>query len=257
MLPPTERFSDRVHDYVKYRPSYPREVIDLIALDSNLNEQSLIADVGCGTGIFAKILLESPASVIGVEPNQAMLDAAVKYLGLGNRFFPILKPAEQTGILANTIDAITAAQAFHWFDPVQVFEEFQRILKPNGKVYLVWNERKSTGSKFAKLYEAVLIECSPEYAKVTHRNRPDKDILGWFQNPNATMKRFKNTQRVDLESFLGRAYSSSYVPPVGTPEREVITKRLVEVFDQCHQDGLIELEYDTKVFFGEVGPIGA
>ena len=102
MLPPTERFSDRVHDYVKYRPSYPREVIDLIALDSNLNEQSLIADVGCGTGIFAKILLESPASVIGVEPNQAMLDAAVKYLGLGNRFFPILKPpVGNHGIIGN------------------------------------------------------------------------------------------------------------------------------------------------------------
>lgn len=252
MRAPTERFSDRVADYVRYRPSYPQEVIDLIVNTVGITRDTLIADIGCGTGIFSKLLLQTPASVIGVEPNQAMLDAAMHDLGQENRFFPVHKTAEQTGLQSHTIDAVTAAQAFHWFNQELARDEFRRILKPEGWVFLVWNERKNTGSEFAELYESVLRDCSTEYAKVGHRNTPDQTILDWFENPEATTERFPNAQTMDLEGFLGRVYSSSYVPAAGTPEREAIAERLIDLFNRCQQHGRIELDYETKVFFGKL-----
>ncbi len=254
MLPPTERFSDRVADYVRSRPSYPVAAIDCLVQVVGLCEHSVIADIGCGTGIFATQLLTTGASVIGIEPNEPMRQASLDLLSGTARFRATDGSAEVTGLEGASIDVITAAQAFHWFRPAEARQEFRRILKPNGWVALTWNERKASGSEFLECYEQILRECSPEYANVTHRNTPDNEILDWFENPNAVFNTFVNETPLDLDNFLGRAYSSSYVPAAETAERIEITGRLTDLYERTISDGPVTMRYETKLFLGQLQP---
>ena len=252
MLPPTERFSDRVADYVQARPSYPTEVITLLVEKCGIDSNSFIADIGCGTGIFTQQLLSIGCLVVGVEPNVPMLKAAVANLGSHDQFLAVEASGEDTRLADKCVDLVTVAQAFHWLSPSQARQEFQRILKPKGWVALIWNERKSSGSQFLEGYEKVLKEFAPEYALVKHRNNSDDSTLAWFQNPEAELHSFENSHMIDQAGLLRRAFSSSYVPAEGTDSREVIAKELTKLFDSTHEEGLVSFDYETKVFLGQL-----
>jgi ubiquinone/menaquinone biosynthesis C-methylase UbiE len=131
----THRFSNRVDDYVKYRPSYPREAIDFL-LDLGLNQESRIADVGSGTGILTELLLEHVGQVYAIEPNDEMRAAAVARLGVHDRFVSVAATAEVTTLPNRSVDLVTAAQAFHWFDTTRSLAEFRRILRSPGRLCL-------------------------------------------------------------------------------------------------------------------------
>lgn len=249
MQGPTERFSDRVDDYVRFRPSYPSQVIDLISEVASVDKSTKVADIGCGTGIFTALLTRLNCQIVGIEPNDPMRAAAFQAL---KQITFVKATAEETRLEANSVDVITAAQAFHWFDKEKCQQEFRRVLKPDGWVFLVWNGRKSTGSEFLAKYELVLQEFVPDYTKLGHRSTPDEDILAWFGPSSAQSARFDNSQSIDLQGLLGRAYSSSYVPAAGTKEREELTKELSKVFEACQHDGLVRMEYETKVYFGHL-----
>ena len=254
MLPPTERFSDRVADYVRSRPSYPQAAIDCLVQVVGLSDESVIADIGCGTGIFATQLLSTRASVVGIEPNESMRGASLDLLTNVPRFQAVDGTAEVKGLDDQSVDLISAAQAFHWFKPDEARQEFRRILRPEGWVALIWNERRSGGSPFLEEYEAILRECSPEYLLATHRNTPDSVLLDWYQNPDARVYAFDNDTPIDLENFLGRAYSSSYVPAAGTEGRIEITKRLTDLYRRTKAVGPVTMRYETKLFLGQLQP---
>ncbi|MEI7986160.1 MAG: class I SAM-dependent methyltransferase [Armatimonadota bacterium] len=252
MLPPTERFSDRVTDYVRARPSYPEQVIGLLEEKCGLDSDSFVADIGCGTGIFTQQLLNIGCLVVGIEPNEAMLQAAIDNLGDHEQFLAVNGSGESTGLADHCVDLITVAQAFHWLSPSEARQEFHRILKPKGWVALVWNERKSSGSQFLEGYEKVLKDFAPEYSQVKHRNNSEGDILAWFQNPDARVHVYENNQLIDLNGLLGRAFSSSYVPAAGTMGRELIEQELTNLFTRTSQNDLVSFEYETKVFIGQL-----
>src|SRR5690606_11903763 len=153
---PTRRFFDRVKDYVKYRPDYPSAAIDYIKEIAELSAGSPVADIGSGTGIFAKRLLETGASVFGVEPNAAMRSAAEEFLRSEPNFTSIDGTAESTTLRDSSVDLVTAAQAFHWFDPKPTRAEFARILKPSGRIVLIWNERLTDATPFLVEFERFL-----------------------------------------------------------------------------------------------------
>ena len=138
---PTKRFSDRVDNYVKYRPTYPPEVLAYLAEQCKLTADSTIADVGSGTGISTGLLLAKGYTVFAVEPNPAMQDAAIKQFEANPNFKPVNGTAEATTLPVNSIDLVVCAQAFHWFDAEKTKTEFKRILKDNGMVALIWNNR--------------------------------------------------------------------------------------------------------------------
>lgn len=252
MLPPTERFSDRVSDYVQARPSYPEDVIALLEEKCGLDSDSFVADIGCGTGIFTQQLLSIGCLVVGIEPNEPMLQAAIDNLCDHEQFLAVDGSGESTGLADHCVDLITVAQAFHWFNPSEALKEFHRILKPKGWVALIWNERKSSGSQFLEGYEKVLNDFAPEYSHVKHRNNSEDDILDWFQNSAARVYSFENNQMLDLDGLLGRAFSSSYVPAAGTMERGPIEQELKNLFRRTNQNGLVSFEYETKVFIGQL-----
>lgn len=249
-MKPTERFSSRVADYVRYRPSYPSEVFDLLRAECGLAPGVSVADIGSGTGIFSRPLLERGAEVFGVEPNADMRNAADDFIGQNENFHSVAATAEHTTLADHSVDLITCAQAFHWFDHVAVMEEFRRILKPGGCLFLVWNERKATPSAFLREYEQALREYCPEYLKVDHRNVQASDLSRFFKE----MKRatFANQQMVDEEGFLGRASSSSYAPNEGQPRYEEFYDELRRLFALHHVRGMVALDYDTECYYGSI-----
>ena len=179
---PTERFSSRVENYIKYRPNYPQAVIDCLRDRCGLSSKSAVADVGSGTGIFSQLLTSTAAQVYGVEPNRDMRDAAVRLLRGQSNFISVDGTSEATTLPDHSVDIVTAAQAFHWFDRVAARREFVRILKPGGWVMLIWNDRRTDSTPFLRDYERLLQTYADDYTQVNHREISD-DIIAAFYAP--------------------------------------------------------------------------
>ena len=249
---PTRRFSDRVDNYVKYRPSYPPEVTGYLAKQCQLQEGSPIADVGSGTGIFTRLLLEKGYLVYAVEPNDAMQHAAIGQFKDNPDFIAVNGTAEATTLADNSVDLVVCAQAFHWFDAQKTKIEFRRILSDNGHVALIWNNRDAGTDEFARAYESLLKQDSVDYNKVNHRNINEIDFKAFFRDGQYQAVKFLNEQVFDEEGLLGRAYSSSFVPQEGTEAGEKFRGMLKEIFARYHKNGKVSFHYQTEVYLGRV-----
>ena len=248
-MQPVERFSNRVKDYVNYRPSYPPEVVELMRREMNLNENSTIADIGSGTGIFTRQLLEIGCTVYAVEPNSSMRRAGEEFLKNFPGFKSIDGTSENTNLPEKSVDFITAAQAFHWFDREKAEAEFRRILKPGGYVVLIWNERLLDATEFLRDYENFLLEFGTDYKQVRHDKITDEVREFFAADFHETA--FPNVQAVDFDGLKGRLLSASYVPRHGHPRFEEMLSQLKNIFDSREQAGKVEILYETRVFYGK------
>ena len=203
MLNSTTRFSDKVENYIKYRPHYPESVIPYLKEKGVLKNDSVIADIGSGTGISTEIFLNNGNIVYGIEPNKEMRGAAEKLFEGNPNFKSINATAEETTLNNNSIDLIAAGQAFHWFDVDKCKIEFKRILKSDGNIVLLWNKRKRDGSPFQEEYEQLLLEYGTDYKDVGHQNIGREGLENLFKN-KYELKEFANEQVFDFEGFKGR-----------------------------------------------------
>jgi SAM-dependent methyltransferase len=249
VLGPKDRFSSRVEDYIRYRPFYPRELMTLLEDECGLTPDWIVADVGVGPGNLARLFLGNGNRVIGIEPNRDMREAGERLLCRHSNYENRDGCAEETGLPAASVDCIVAGQAFHWFDQVASKAEFRRILKPGGWVVLVWNMRRNDGSSFLRKYEDFL-RSLPEYEKVKADGAPIEELARFFAPSPMQQATFANSQRLDLESFLGRVFSSSYTPFPNTPEGQAMSGDLTRLFEEESADGAVEFLYDTQVYFG-------
>lgn len=193
----TQRFSDRVDNYIRYRPGYPAEILGLLRQRCGLTPQDRIADIGFGTGIFTRMLLENGNPVFGIEPNQEMRQAGERFLAEFQNFRSFAGTAEKTTIEDQSVDFITAAQAAHWFDRAAARKEFARILAPGGWVVLIWNERLTEGTPFLEKYERLLLEFGTDYAEVRHERTSDT-ISEFFAPGPYQIETFRTQQTFDL-----------------------------------------------------------
>lgn len=246
-----ERFSNRVADYVKYRPAYPAEILDLFRAEMNLEKDSIIADIGSGTGISAKLFLENGNKVFAVEPNAAMRVAAEEFLKEFPDFKSVNGNSENTTLETDSVDFIVAAQAFHWFDREKTRPEFKRILRENGFAVLMWNERQLDSNEFLRGYERLLIEFGTDYETVRHENITKETLRDFFET-NFKQKTFPNRQTVDFEGLKGRMLSSSYMPTAESPLFAPMIENLKTLFAQHNENGKIDILYDTNVFYGKI-----
>ncbi len=251
---PTLRFTTRVSDYVKFRPGYPVGVLDVLRNRMELALGKTVADIGCGTGIFSKFLLETGCTVIGVEPNAAMLSAAVEMLRGEKNFRAVAGKAEATTLADKSVELITAAQAFHWFDRPAFREECVRILRPGGYLALIWNDRKLEGSLFLEAYEKLLIDFGVDYMAVRHNNIDENELSRFFGPVEMDKATFPSEQSFDYDSLLGRLMSSSYAPQPGHANYAPTVAALRTLFDETNEDGQVRMEYETVVFFGQLKP---
>jgi len=242
----TERFSDRVEDYVKYRPTYPAAILSILQVGAD----RIVADIGSGTGISTELFLRNNNRVYAVEPNEAMRRKAEELLGQYPGFVSVDGTAEATGLPDSSIDLIVAGQAFHWFDRAPTRKEFVRISRPGATVALIWNERLME-TPFEKEYEELILRHAGDYKTVNHKNIADLQVGDFFQPQPFVLDQFDNFQEFDLAGLQGRLLSSSYIPKAGERHAEMIGA-LARLFEKYAMDGKVTLRYDTKMYSGVV-----
>jgi ubiquinone/menaquinone biosynthesis C-methylase UbiE len=245
-LNPTGRFSDRVGNYVKYRPSYPAELVPFLESSLGLKKGQQVADIGSGTGIFTELLLLKGYPVTGVEPNEAMRQAAEQRLGGYDRYYSQNGRAEETGLLDQSVNLITVAQAFHWMEPAATRKEFMRILKPGGHIALVWNLRL-THTAFLQAYEDMTRAFGQPYESASRIN--EAEISAFFHPMEMRIQTYSNIRLLDFEALQGLVLSASYMPMEGDPRHEEMIARLEELFAIHKENGLVKMEYETKLYY--------
>lgn len=247
----TSRFSDRVENYIRYRPGYPAEVLDTLKSECGLTPAHVIADIASGTGIWTRMLLENGNPVYGVEPNVDMREAGERSLSAFPKFTSVDGKAEATTLPDASVDFVTSAQAAHWFDRVGARPEFSRILKPSGWLVLLWNEREVDTTPFLRDYEQLLLTYGTDYEEVRHERTTDS--VNEFFDPLPYQERvFSMRQEFDYAGLEGRLLSSSYAPGLGHPRHATMLKELRRLFDQHAQGGLVAFDYKTRVYFGHL-----
>jgi SAM-dependent methyltransferase len=252
MSDPTRRFSSRVENYVKYRPGYPPVLVELLAAKCGLRAGSEVADVGSGTGLLTELFLQHGARVYSVEPNREMREAGERRLGGYAGFTSVDGTAEATTLPEHSVDFVTAGQAFHWFDPARTRPEFARVLRPGGWVVLVWNERRAA-TPFLAAYERLLHDYAIDYAAINHRQVGAAAIGAFFAPGSFSKATFENQQVFDFDGLAGRLLSSSYAPEPGHPRHAPMLGELRAIFAAHQRDGTVAFEYDTEVYYGQLG----
>jgi ubiquinone/menaquinone biosynthesis C-methylase UbiE len=248
----TSRFSNRVENYAKYRPDYPAKVLDYLQHECHLSSESVIADVGSGTGIFTRLLLDRGHTVYAVEPNEAMRHQSEKQLKSFPGFHSVNGKAEGTLLNDKSVNLIVCAQAFHWFNNAETRAEFKRILAPYGHVALIWNNRCIDADDFAIAYEILLKQQSGDYQRINHQNLTQTDFASFYHDGKYKLAKFPNFQVFNFEQLAGRAFSSSYVPAPDTEAGQEFSLQLKQIFDQYQTSGTVMFRYDTEVYLGRL-----
>jgi len=248
---PTARFSDRVENYVRYRPGYPAEVLELLRAECGLRANHVVADIASGTGIFTRLLLENGNSVFAVEPNAEMREMGMHQLDAFDRLVSVAGTAEETTLRSASVDFVTSAQAAHWFDLPLARAEFARILRPEGWCVLIWNERRTASTPFLQDYENVLLTYGTDYKDVRHE-RTTAMIHEFFAPTPYQERVFTLCQRFDYEGLAGRLLSSSYAPLEGHPSHTPMMQELLKLFRAHAKGGNVEFEYDTRVYYAQL-----
>lgn len=245
-----KRFSNRVADYVRYRPDYPREVLRLLETWCALRASATVADVGSGTGLLSKLFLDYGCRVYGVEPNDDMRAAGEAFLAEYKGFTSVNGSAEATTLAPDSVDFVVAGQAFHWFEPNAARQEFHRILRAGGRVAILWNERLTDTTAFLRDYEALLRRFGTDYAKVNESYPRAEEMLAFFRPNEFTSHALPHFQEFDFDGLSGRLRSSSYAPAPGHPQFDPMMEELRRIFEAHQQKGLVSMEYRTHVYTG-------
>ncbi len=245
----TSRFSDRVENYVRYRPSYPAEALRTLQCECGLSPHHAVADIASGTGIWTRMLLENGNNVFGIEPNAEMRQAGERLLAPFPKFSSVAGTAEATPLPDKSMDFVTAAQAAHWFDRKPARREFMRILKSGGWLVLLWNERLTDSTPFLREYEQLLLTFGTDYQEV----RQETDAVNEFFDPAPFQERvFEMRQEFDYTGIEGRLLSSSYAPGPDHPSHAPMLRELRRIFDAHAVAGRATFDYKTRMYFGRL-----
>ena len=229
--------------YVKYRQGYPDTLVPLIEKKAELTTGSVIADVGCGTGLLAEAFLKNGYAVQGVEPNQEMRESAEQRLRGFSRFRSVAGSAEATGLEPRSIDLVTVGRAFHWFDTARALAEFSRILKPDGWCVIVWNRRKA--SPFMNAYDSFLQTYCDDYRQMRSARDQQRKLL---EDLGFCLATLAHGETCTLEQLRGRILSLSVTPDPENPKFEPMLQSIEGLFREHEVQGHVRFEYDTLVY---------
>lgn len=246
-----DRFNDTVGLYLKYRPSYPSDILTELVTTKAFSSRSIIADIGSGTGFLTKLFLDHGNTVFGVEPNLGMKAAAEQYLAQYPTFHSIEATAENTKLAENSIDWITVGTAFHWFHVNKTKTEFTRILKSPGYVLLVWNVR-DISQPLIRDYENLLLKYCNEYAKSQAETFNQSAVAEFFLPFEMKTADFPNQQNFNWDALKGRLLSTSYCLKEANPNFSNMLNSLKDIYDKYQKNNIVAFHYVTKLYYGRL-----
>ncbi|MFK7776136.1 MAG: class I SAM-dependent methyltransferase [Saprospiraceae bacterium] len=248
----TQRFSQKVETYIKYRPGYPSTLIDFFSNKIQGTKDAIIADIGSGTGILTEPFLKNGNVVFGIEPNKEMREGGEQFLENYPKFQSISGTAEATNLPSSSVDFIMAGQAFHWFDVEKSKVEFERILKKNGQVLLIWNTRDDVRSHFMKEYNQYLLTYSTDYQLIMHRRLERETFSKFYGNQEIKKIELENYQIFDLDGLIGRYMSCSYSFDANHSKHKEAMQELEKIFKKHEENNRVKMWYKTEVYFGKL-----
>ena len=243
------KFSDKAENYAKYRLDYSNKILEYFS-EYNFNNNSVIADIGSGTGKLSKIFLDNGNMVYGIEPNDNMREMANKLLMGFDKFVSVNGSAENTTLQNGIIDFVVVGQAFHWFDANKALYEFKRIIKNNGVLALIWYHRK-TDTPFWNEYENILIKNIPEYKGNIHRNYTNEEIKKYFVREYRKIE-LESSRELSFNEVMGSFSSGSYAPKEDTMEYKKINNLFDKIFNDYNKDNKIICNYGFEIYMGKI-----
>lgn len=247
----TRRFSDRVENYVRYRPHYPAAVIEILRAGCGLSPEWVVADVGSGTGLLSELFLRNGNPVFGVEPNKEMREAGENFLAACPQFVSVAGRSEATTLADGSVDLVVAGQAFHWFEPVATRNEWNRILGSAGRIAIIWNHRCQDASAFMAAHDSLMRHHGYERPGQEHLPTHDKEAIRRFLGDNSELHSCSNRQELGWDGLLGRTLSNSRIPLAGEPGHDAMLADLRRLFQAHQQSGKVTIEYQTNVYLGQ------
>lgn len=247
-------FSGKFSNYSKYRPGYPQKLLRLMEDLTGLKSDTVVADIGSGTGISSRLFIENGNTVYGVEPNDEMRQYSSISFHSYPGFHSVKGTGENTGLPDNSIDLVVCAQAFHWLNPDSAKKEFRRILRDHGRVSLIWNDKSKDENSFNSDYESIckrFKKFRPKYNS-SGSTLIDHTVLAKFFVGSYKILELENYQDLTLEGVMGRYASTSYAIGTEEAEYESLLKEMKEAFRKYQKDGLIRIQYITRIFLGTV-----
>jgi precorrin-6B methylase 2 len=247
-----DKFTNKAEKYAKYRPIYPPKFIEYLFTELGFTNNSIVADIGAGTGILSKLLAEKVKTIYAVEPNTDMRNTCKESCKKFKNIITINGSAEDTTLPDNSIDCITIAQAFHWFDKTKCMKEFKRILKTNNKVVLLWN-RKEIQNPFVKENDDLCRKYCPDFKGVAgNSNFSPEYYKVFFKNKNCEYKIFDNDIICTLETYVGVSLSTSYSPSKNDPIYQNYIDELTALFHKYNYQGKLFVKNKTHSYAGQV-----
>ena len=251
MLDSNEPLSARVENYVRYRPGYPRGVLDLLRAGCSFAPRWVVADLGSGSGNLTRLFLENGHAVFAIEPHPQMRAAGERLLRSHPGFVSVAGSAENTSLAEGSVDLVVAGQAFHCFDPVGCKRECRRIVRAPHRVALVWNVFRVAASPLLASYERLLQRYALDPAAGTLRVVAPDDVLAAFFAPEGyEHASLPNAQVFDFAGLQGRLLSVASLPELGHPAYAAMLAELRSVFDAHQSEGHVTFTYDTVVYYG-------
>jgi ubiquinone/menaquinone biosynthesis C-methylase UbiE len=257
---PLEFFSGRGEDYEKYRPSHPNAAIDKILMGLNYNTQLVAADIGAGTGIGSRLLADRGIRVLAIEPNADMKSSATPH-----EMVEFLSgTAEKIPLPSASVDLVTSFQAFHWFDFVKSLQEFRRILKPNGRLALIWtlwDDRDIVSKHYCRL----IFEASKEYQRKAQPRIGLKTLFKTLQYQmfwrglwlpyfkNLQLHWFDSQEELNLVGLIGLAHSQGFIPQESTHFEKLVSKLSAFHSRYCNKSDRVRLAYRTRLYLATSG----
>lgn len=245
----TNRFDGKGELYAKARPKYALGLFDYLKNTLNISTGSFFADVGSGTGIFTEQLLSCGYKVFAVEPNEDMRKKAEEKLSLDENFVSVNGSEANMTLPCNSVDYITAAQAFHWFDSELFRRECERVLKPGGKVIIVYNTRDEEAA-CTKALADLRYKYNPEFHGFENGMSHEKCIA--FFVGECDIFRADNTQTYDRQGYINRVLSSSYSLKEDDDRYGEYLKDINKIFDTFSIEGFIAIPTETVAYIGKV-----
>ncbi len=247
-LKPKARFSNRVENYLKYRPGYPDEIIAYLGKNTTLHKNCVIADIGSGTGKLSELFIRHGYQVHAVEPNSKMRHAAEKFFKNNKKYISLNGSAEAIPLADNSVDMIVVGQAFHWFETESAVKEFRRILNKNGFIILIWNNRDIIAHGLMRDYERLLQQYGNDYKQIRSIYYGTRGMKRLFKSEDVERVVFDYKQVFDFPGLKGRLESSSYCPLPGTDTYNNMIIKLGEIFNKHAEDNKVKITYKTEIY---------